>query len=530
MTTRSLARTRDVSAPGSPGALTPDPIRDEIARLGDLDLDALRRRWRKLFRASAPPHLTRSLLLRIIAYRIQANAYGDLDRATLRFLDKIARARSAACLGRQARAQARAFDPACPGATFAQARHRARARACRHPAPGRRGHGRLLLDRRPLPQPLGGRARHHRHQLERASLLRPARQTASGQTTPMRTLRCAIYTRVPSEHGLEQEFNSLDNQREASEAYVRPKQRRYCRSRDVASAGKPDHLRPARKTVKGCAAPDSHFGEQGENEDHGRTPPPRRVLAWRVKPKIEAPSPAWSPLRRAGGEATSKRASTERRTLEALFVRIPDVSRQLPLSARLLPDDHVLPRDLLRFVARRHQRKGADLASRITSEGLHVRGRELKVSDGCRGICPEGLDCGPAFDDPGTGRKEVCIVSIHLTECSHVAFVESGHELGVELVHSSFVLGEGWDGYEQSDDGGCKRSHDHFLLPMIALPDSDSAAMGQQEPATGTTRAVGLRLPRVQFRTQGSGDRERAAPDIPRARTPGPPTSSKPPA
>jgi site-specific DNA recombinase len=35
------------------------------------------------------------------------------------------------------------------------------------------------------------------------------------------TLRCAIYTRVSTEHGLGQEFNSLDNQREAAEAYVR---------------------------------------------------------------------------------------------------------------------------------------------------------------------------------------------------------------------------------------------------------------------------------------------------------------------
>ena len=34
------------------------------------------------------------------------------------------------------------------------------------------------------------------------------------------TLCCAIYTRVSTEHGLEQEFNSLDNQREASEAYI----------------------------------------------------------------------------------------------------------------------------------------------------------------------------------------------------------------------------------------------------------------------------------------------------------------------
>ena len=32
--------------------------------------------------------------------------------------------------------------------------------------------------------------------------------------------RCAVYTRKSSEEGLEQEFNSLDAQREACEAYV----------------------------------------------------------------------------------------------------------------------------------------------------------------------------------------------------------------------------------------------------------------------------------------------------------------------
>ena len=36
-----------------------------------------------------------------------------------------------------------------------------------------------------------------------------------------KTLRCAIYTRKSSEEGLEQEFNSLDAQREAGEAYVK---------------------------------------------------------------------------------------------------------------------------------------------------------------------------------------------------------------------------------------------------------------------------------------------------------------------
>ena len=38
---------------------------------------------------------------------------------------------------------------------------------------------------------------------------------------PKRTLRCAIYTRKSSEEGLEQDFNSLEAQREACEAYIR---------------------------------------------------------------------------------------------------------------------------------------------------------------------------------------------------------------------------------------------------------------------------------------------------------------------
>src|SRR4051812_9465534 len=37
----------------------------------------------------------------------------------------------------------------------------------------------------------------------------------------LKPLRCAIYTRVSTEHGLEQEFNSLDSQREAAEAYIK---------------------------------------------------------------------------------------------------------------------------------------------------------------------------------------------------------------------------------------------------------------------------------------------------------------------
>jgi site-specific DNA recombinase len=49
---------------------------------------------------------------------------------------------------------------------------------------------------------------------------RPARNTHSSSSAP-KILRCAIYTRVSTEHGLDQDFNSLDAQREACSAYIK---------------------------------------------------------------------------------------------------------------------------------------------------------------------------------------------------------------------------------------------------------------------------------------------------------------------
>jgi site-specific DNA recombinase len=63
--------------------------------------------------------------------------------------------------------------------------------------------------------------------VERAAIFRHARkeQQDSEQNTvtclERKTLRCAIYTRKSSEHGLEQDFNSLDAQREAAQAYIK---------------------------------------------------------------------------------------------------------------------------------------------------------------------------------------------------------------------------------------------------------------------------------------------------------------------
>src|SRR5947208_2134004 len=47
---------------------------------------------------------------------------------------------------------------------------------------------------------------------------RPMRRAPTGKAAGR--VRCAVYTRKSSEEGLEQEFNSLDAQREACEAYI----------------------------------------------------------------------------------------------------------------------------------------------------------------------------------------------------------------------------------------------------------------------------------------------------------------------
>jgi hypothetical protein len=61
-------------------------IEIEVAQLRELDLKALRLRWQTVTGRAAPSHLTRHLLFSMLAYRIQADAFGDLDAASLRLL------------------------------------------------------------------------------------------------------------------------------------------------------------------------------------------------------------------------------------------------------------------------------------------------------------------------------------------------------------------------------------------------------------------------------------------------------------
>jgi hypothetical protein len=71
---------------------TPDATacREALARLPKLDLGELRQQWRTLYKAEASPHLSRELLVRAVAYRMQEVTLGGLRPERQRQLLRIA--------------------------------------------------------------------------------------------------------------------------------------------------------------------------------------------------------------------------------------------------------------------------------------------------------------------------------------------------------------------------------------------------------------------------------------------------------
>ena len=63
-----------------------------LQALPALSVEELRKEWRRLYR-SLPPRLSRDLLVRAIAYRIQELRYGGLSKATSRKLAALMQAR-----------------------------------------------------------------------------------------------------------------------------------------------------------------------------------------------------------------------------------------------------------------------------------------------------------------------------------------------------------------------------------------------------------------------------------------------------
>ena len=62
----------------------------EIEALRSADLDALRQRWQDLFTTAPTPRISRDVLIRGVAFRLQEEVYGKLGKACRRQLKKLA--------------------------------------------------------------------------------------------------------------------------------------------------------------------------------------------------------------------------------------------------------------------------------------------------------------------------------------------------------------------------------------------------------------------------------------------------------
>jgi hypothetical protein len=71
-----------------PGASLPldASVLSIVANLEGLDLNGLRRQWRAHLGGEAPAHVSRWLLMKVLAYRLQSDALGGLDKSILRII------------------------------------------------------------------------------------------------------------------------------------------------------------------------------------------------------------------------------------------------------------------------------------------------------------------------------------------------------------------------------------------------------------------------------------------------------------
>ena len=192
----------------------------------------LRSEWRRLYR-SQPPRLSRDLLIRAIAYRIQELRYGGLSKATGRKLAALMNARQSeaeiapetaqkiragARLVREWNGRTHTVTVKEEGFTYAGRSYRSLTAIAREITGAHWSGPRFFgLARRSCTTASASR----RRPLERAwkGALQMSSRSAVG-TRRATKVRCAIYTRKSSEEGLEQDFNSLDAQREACEAFI----------------------------------------------------------------------------------------------------------------------------------------------------------------------------------------------------------------------------------------------------------------------------------------------------------------------
>jgi len=71
-------------------SITPSALVDEIRKLKRATAAELKQRWRALYGSEPPRRISRDLLMRAVAYRIQEQALGGLKPSTRRLLAKVA--------------------------------------------------------------------------------------------------------------------------------------------------------------------------------------------------------------------------------------------------------------------------------------------------------------------------------------------------------------------------------------------------------------------------------------------------------
>ena len=183
-----------------------DTVLAQLASLRSAPVSDLKQKWRDLFEREPPPYNRRFLENRL-AYRIQELAYGGLSQETLERLDTLADELD----GKKPKRHSRIENRPIAGTRLIR-----EWRGVEHCVTVRQED--FEYQGRPY-KSLSAIARHITGtQLEWPRLLRHEKYTGPIVKEPLaikRKLRCAVYTRKSSEEGLEQEFNSLDAQREA---------------------------------------------------------------------------------------------------------------------------------------------------------------------------------------------------------------------------------------------------------------------------------------------------------------------------
>ena len=201
--------------------IPPADVLGRVASLKTTPTAGLKQQWRELF-GKEPPAFNRPYLESRLAYRIQELAYGGLKPETRARLEALGeRLDGGNVVLRRIRADSRPLAGTRLLREWKGVEHAVTVLADGFEVGGSA-----------LPVAFCHRARHYSHTLEWMGFLRfevraeraVSRRSVPGMTatgpTPVLKRRCAVYTRKSTEEGLDREFNTLDAQRDACEAYV----------------------------------------------------------------------------------------------------------------------------------------------------------------------------------------------------------------------------------------------------------------------------------------------------------------------